>query len=193
MIVGIDIGGSTTDAVTVDNGDYHVVTIEANDPVAAAAGALGKLVEEYGIRLDQVACVAATGAGSRALSATLLGRPVVKVSEFTPAALDKWRAIAQATAWKDFAARNADCEHLLKLATAVAAAEPAAATEHVVRGGELRLPAAAALERAAARCAAGDVGLGREVLSACGGLAGLIAGNRPGTVGHFVWTTPMTR
>ena len=68
MIVGIDIGGSTTDAVTVDNGDYHVVTIEANDPVAAAAGALGKLVEEHGIKLDQVACVAATGAGSRALS-----------------------------------------------------------------------------------------------------------------------------
>ena len=61
----------------------HVVTIEANDPVAAAAGALGKLVEEYGIKLDQVACVAATGAGSRALSATLLGRPVVKVNEFT--------------------------------------------------------------------------------------------------------------
>jgi TRAP-type transport system periplasmic protein len=45
----------------------------------------------------------------------------VKVSEFSPAALDKWRAIAQATAWKDFAARNADCEHLLKLAAAVAA------------------------------------------------------------------------
>src|ERR1700730_17600049 len=45
----------------------------------------------------------------------------VKVSEFTPAALDKWRAIAQATAWKDFAAHNADCEHLLKLATAVTA------------------------------------------------------------------------
>ena len=55
MIVGIDIGGSTTDAVTVDKGDYHVVTIEANDPVAAAAGALGKLVEEYGLKLDQVA------------------------------------------------------------------------------------------------------------------------------------------
>lgn len=83
MIVGIDIGGSTTDAVTVDNGDYHVVTIEANDPVAAAAGALGKLVENYELKLDQVNCVAATGAGSRALSQTLLGRPVVKISEFT--------------------------------------------------------------------------------------------------------------
>src|SRR5216683_1129720 len=47
MIVGIDIGGSTTDAVILDNGGVHVVTIEANDPVAAAAGALGKLVESY--------------------------------------------------------------------------------------------------------------------------------------------------
>jgi type II pantothenate kinase len=83
MIVGIDIGGSTTDAVTVDNGHYDVVTIEANDPIAAAAGALGKLVEAYNLKLEQVARVAVTGAGSRAISASLLGRPVVKVSEFT--------------------------------------------------------------------------------------------------------------
>jgi len=82
MIVGIDIGGSTTDAVTVNDGDYHVVTIEANDPVAAAAGALGKLVETYGLSLERVACVAATGAGSRALGPTLFGRPVIKVNEF---------------------------------------------------------------------------------------------------------------
>jgi len=45
----------------------------------------------------------------------------VKVSEFSPAALEKWRAIAQATAWKDFASRNADCNRLLKLAEAVTA------------------------------------------------------------------------
>jgi len=44
-----------------------------------------------------------------------------KVSEFSPAALEKWRTVAQATAWKDFAARNADCAHLLKLAEAVTA------------------------------------------------------------------------
>jgi type II pantothenate kinase len=83
MIVGIDIGGSTTDAVILDNGGVHVVTIEANDPVAAAAGALGKLVESYNLPLDEIACVAATGAGSRALSDSLFGRPVVKVNEFT--------------------------------------------------------------------------------------------------------------
>ena len=71
MIVGIDIGGSTTDAVILDNGDVHVVTIEANDPIAAAAGALGKLVESYDIPLEKIDHVAATGAGSRALTATL--------------------------------------------------------------------------------------------------------------------------
>src|SRR5712692_6104853 len=82
MIVGIDIGGSTTDAVVLDNGNVHVVTIEANDPVAAAAGALGKLMETYGLPLDKLSRVAATGAGSRVLGDTLFGLPVVKVNKF---------------------------------------------------------------------------------------------------------------
>jgi len=83
MIVGIDIGGSTTDAVILENGDIRVVTIEANDPVAAAAGALGKLVGDVGLDLAQVECIAATGAGSRALGENLFGRPILKVNEFT--------------------------------------------------------------------------------------------------------------
>jgi len=45
----------------------------------------------------------------------------VKVSDFSPAALDKWRSIAEQTAWTDFANRNADCARLLKLAEAVTA------------------------------------------------------------------------
>jgi type II pantothenate kinase len=83
MIVGIDIGGSTTDAVVLQNGAIHVVTIEANDPVGAAAGALGKLVGSLGFELAEIERIAATGAGSRALGDNLLGRPVTKVSEFT--------------------------------------------------------------------------------------------------------------
>jgi type II pantothenate kinase len=83
MIVGIDIGGSTTDAVILENGTIHVVTIEANDPIAAAAGALGKLVSDFGLRLEQIERVAATGAGARALGDSLFGRPVLKVDEFT--------------------------------------------------------------------------------------------------------------
>ncbi len=82
MIVGIDIGGSTTDAVILDNGNIHVVTIEANDPVAAAAGALGKLIETCSIPLEKLSRVAATGAGSRVLGDRLFGLPVTKVNEF---------------------------------------------------------------------------------------------------------------
>jgi TRAP-type C4-dicarboxylate transport system substrate-binding protein len=51
--------------------------------------------------------------------ANVYGKAKVKVNEFTPAALDKWRGIAQATAWKDFAARNDACAKLLKQAEAV--------------------------------------------------------------------------
>jgi type II pantothenate kinase len=83
MIIGIDIGGSTTDAVLLDEPGLRVVTIELTDPIAAAAGALGKLVSECGMRLEQVTGVAATGAGARGLPDSLLGRPVVKVDEFT--------------------------------------------------------------------------------------------------------------
>ncbi len=45
----------------------------------------------------------------------------VRVSDFSPAALAKWRSIAEQTAWTDFANRNADCARLLKLAEAVTA------------------------------------------------------------------------
>ena len=82
MIVGIDIGGSTTDAVLLAD-EIKVVSVEANDPVAAASGALGKLISAYGYRLAQVEAIAATGGGARALGSDLLGVPITKVPEIT--------------------------------------------------------------------------------------------------------------
>jgi type II pantothenate kinase len=82
MIIGIDIGGSTTDAVLLDDA-VRVVTVEANDPVAAAAGALGKLVSDLQHRLSDITVIAATGGGARLLGDDLLGVPVRKVSEIT--------------------------------------------------------------------------------------------------------------
>ena len=82
MIIGIDIGGSTTDAVLLDN-EVRVVTVEANDPIAAAAGALGKLVNDLNHRLSDITAIAATGGGARLLGDQLLGVPVQKVSEIT--------------------------------------------------------------------------------------------------------------
>ncbi|HVN84017.1 MAG TPA: pantothenate kinase [Candidatus Binatia bacterium] len=82
MIIGIDIGGSTTDAVLLDD-EIRVVSVEANDPVAAAAGALGKLVSDLNARLGDVTAIAATGGGVRSLGEQLLGIPVHKVPEIT--------------------------------------------------------------------------------------------------------------
>ncbi|HYD50583.1 MAG TPA: hypothetical protein VEB21_19660 [Terriglobales bacterium] len=82
MIVGIDIGGSTTDAVLL-NDELQVVSIEANDPVAAAAGALGRLVSDLGHGLSELTAIAATGVGARSLGADLFGVPVRTVSEMT--------------------------------------------------------------------------------------------------------------
>jgi type II pantothenate kinase len=80
MIVGIDIGGSTTDAVLLDD-VVRVVSVEANHPVAAAAGALGKLVSDLRHPLGDISVIAATGGGARWLGDELLGVPVRKVSE----------------------------------------------------------------------------------------------------------------
>lgn len=82
MIVGIDIGGSTTDAVLLDH-EIRVVSIEANDPVAAAAGSLGRLVSSLDRRLSDLTAIAATGVGARALGPELFGVPVKAISEIT--------------------------------------------------------------------------------------------------------------
>jgi type II pantothenate kinase len=82
VIIGIDIGGSTTDAVLLNDG-VHVVTVEANDALAAAAGALGKLISDLKCKLSDVTAIAATGGGSRRLGDELLGIPVHKASEIT--------------------------------------------------------------------------------------------------------------
>ncbi len=83
MIVGIDIGGSTTDAVLLNNGEIVVVTIETGDPVAAAAGALGKLLSTAGGTLTNIRAIAVSGGGARWLKDELFGVPVVKVPEIT--------------------------------------------------------------------------------------------------------------
>jgi TRAP-type C4-dicarboxylate transport system substrate-binding protein len=72
--------------------------------------AVGQELETFGLE--------AAKADDEAL-AKVYGKANVKVNEFTTAALDKWRSIAQATAWKDFAARNDACAQLLKQAEAV--------------------------------------------------------------------------
>ncbi len=84
MIVGIDIGGTTTDAVAIkDRTLMKIVSVTANDPLAAAAGALGKVVTSLNKTLNDVRILAATGGGARFLDENLLGIPVKKIDEIT--------------------------------------------------------------------------------------------------------------
>lgn len=84
MIVGIDIGGTTTDAVAIEDKQIiRVETITASEPVAAASGALGKLLSSLGCSLSGIETIVATGGGASALGATLFGVPLKKIDEIS--------------------------------------------------------------------------------------------------------------
>lgn len=83
MIIGIDIGGTTTDIVGLKNGKIlSPVSVKADDPITSAAGALGKFVELMDLPLADIERIAATGVGSGQIREHLLGIPVVKIDEF---------------------------------------------------------------------------------------------------------------
>jgi TRAP-type C4-dicarboxylate transport system substrate-binding protein len=77
-----------------------------------------KIFDEVGAGLEPFALQAAKADDEEL--ARVYTAAGVKVSDFTPEALAKWKTIAQDTAWKDFAARNESCASLLRLAEAVA-------------------------------------------------------------------------
>lgn len=83
MIIGIDIGGSTTQgALAYDGKIGGFASIQASDETACAAGCLGKILSDNKIDIKDVRVVAATGGGSkRKLGKKILGIPVKKVSE----------------------------------------------------------------------------------------------------------------
>ncbi len=83
MIIGIDIGGSTTKIVGIKNKKIiDPLTVEANDPVASASGALGKFLSVNKIQLGDIEKVITTGVGSSFLQDDLLGLSLLKIEEF---------------------------------------------------------------------------------------------------------------
>jgi len=83
MIVGIDIGGTTTDIVCFDKNKLSgFLTVKAGDPMTSASGALGKFIDKEGVSLSEIESVAITGVGATSLGNQLFGIPVIKVDEF---------------------------------------------------------------------------------------------------------------
>jgi type II pantothenate kinase len=83
MLIGIDIGGTTTKIVGLREGKIvKLLTVKASDPVASASGALGKLLDSDRLVLGDIRKVIVTGVGSSAIKSTLIGLPVEKLDEF---------------------------------------------------------------------------------------------------------------
>lgn len=83
MILGIDIGGTTTDIVGFENKEIiDIFTVTASDPVTSASGALGRFISSNNLSLSEIEKIAITGAGSSYIDSNIFGVPTVKVAEF---------------------------------------------------------------------------------------------------------------
>ena len=82
MIIGIDIGSTTTKAVSIEDGKLtRKIKTKAADAVTSAAGAFGKIVLENGIKMDAVKRIKITGAGASKIKDNIFGIPTDKVNE----------------------------------------------------------------------------------------------------------------
>ena len=81
--VGLDIGGSTTKIVGMQDGNIIAREIvRAADPVTSAFGAVGKLINDHSISVNDIEQINITGVGSGFPQAPILGIKTVVVEEF---------------------------------------------------------------------------------------------------------------
>jgi len=83
IIVGIDVGGSTTKIAGVKDGKViSPMMARASDPVASLYGAFGKFTSENGIALTDIDQLMVTGVGSAFAGETIYALPTTHVTEF---------------------------------------------------------------------------------------------------------------
>lgn len=83
MIIGIDVGISTTKIVGICNGRVvSPMRIKATDPVSSLYGAFGKYLYDNKIQMSDVDHVMLTGVGAAYISKPVYGLPTAKAGEF---------------------------------------------------------------------------------------------------------------
>ena len=84
VVIGIDVGGSTTKIVGYTGGGKLVsmLKVEAADPQTSAYGALGKFINENGLALTDVTRIILTGVGAALFKKDVYGIPTSTVDEF---------------------------------------------------------------------------------------------------------------
>lgn len=83
IIIGIDVGGSTTKIVGFE-GDRMITPtfVKAGDPISSAYGAFGKFTLENKIKLSDIEKIMMTGVGSTFIEDNLYGIPAIHKVEF---------------------------------------------------------------------------------------------------------------
>ncbi len=87
VIIGIDVGGSTTKIVgfRTENGKRTLIEpqfVRANDPVTATYGAFGKFTDENGLKISDIDRIMMTGVGASFVKHDLYGLECVRIPEF---------------------------------------------------------------------------------------------------------------
>ncbi len=83
IIVGIDVGGSTTKIVGFDGEKLlEPGLVKANDPIASVYGGFGKFTTDNNIPLSKIDKVMVTGVGSAFIGDNIYGIDTVHVNEF---------------------------------------------------------------------------------------------------------------
>ena len=84
VILGIDVGGSTTKIVGFDHNKNLIspMFVKANDPLTSLYGAFGKFTDTNGIALSDIEKITVTGVGSSYINKPLYGVDCEHLSEF---------------------------------------------------------------------------------------------------------------
>lgn len=82
MVIGIDIGSTTTKSVAIypDN-SFRTLITRAFDPITSATGALGKMLMENNLEIASVKNIVLTGVGASGIEGNLFGIPTSKIEE----------------------------------------------------------------------------------------------------------------
>ena len=87
VVIGIDVGGSTTKIVGIrdENGKRELITpqfVRANDPITATYGAFGKFTDENRLSISEIDKIMMTGVGSAYIKHDMYGLDCIRVPEF---------------------------------------------------------------------------------------------------------------
>ena len=84
VVIGIDIGGSTTKIVGFDEGKNLIAPmfVTANDPITSVYGAFGKFLDANSLELDDIEKVMITGVGSSYISKPIYNLECIHTPEF---------------------------------------------------------------------------------------------------------------